>query len=114
MTGPVYALATEMTTRVLLLSLVLTLAGAGCSSLPTPCPPQTTATGTGSSVTQAETRVTWKSGIKSPKPLRLNSPSAKTWNRSSSRATIVCSSTNTVLGDASLTARAARLTTGPS
>jgi hypothetical protein len=40
----------------------LTFACAGCSSVPTPCPPQTTATATGSSVTQAETRVTWKSG----------------------------------------------------
>jgi uncharacterized protein YceK len=53
---------TGMTTRALLLSLFLTLACAGCSSVPTPCPPQTTATATGSSVTQAETRVTWKSG----------------------------------------------------
>ena len=62
MTGPRYALVTEMTTRVLLISLVVTLACAGCSGIPTPCPPETTATGTGSSVTQAETRVTWKSG----------------------------------------------------
>jgi uncharacterized protein YceK len=62
MTGPRYALVTAMTTRVLLISLLVALAWAGCSGIPTTCPPQTTATGTGSSVTQAETRVTWKSG----------------------------------------------------
>jgi hypothetical protein len=53
---------TEMTMRVLLTSLCLGLLCAGCSSLPTPCPAQASATGTGSTVSQAEARVTWKSG----------------------------------------------------
>jgi hypothetical protein len=53
---------TKMMMRALLVLLCLSGICAGCSSLPTPCPPQASATGTGSTVSQAEARVTWKSG----------------------------------------------------